>query len=502
LFDGPAGLAYANGFLYVADGNNSTIRQVDVKTGNVVTVAGTAGNAAFADGVGASAAFNVPVGVVYDGAGFLYVTDSGNAALRKIALSNFNVTTIAGTPGTAGDSDGKGEAGTFAVPFGLVYDSASALYLTDQTYEVSVSLPPVGGSTLRKIDPATAAVSTLAGAPPVFGSTNGAGAEATFDLQFGDLAYDGSGNLYVADTGNAVVRKVDLMTGAVSTLAGLAGQSGHTDGSSHVAQFVFPSFLAYDGAGELYVSDQLCNDASPQVCAASPTIRAVDTATGAVSTVATLPWGGTTFSNPNGLAYDGAGHLFVADDLAEAILVVDVSTGTFSTLAGSGQTGFADGTGTAATFEFPYGLAYDGKANLFVTDWDVSTVRRVVVATGAVTTFAGTHFMTGSADGVGPAALFNEPQGISYDGAGHLYVADAPLLGGTSPPGGSTLRRIDVSTAEVTTVAGSPGAQGVRLGPLAMARFNNPAGVVANGSHGLFVSDIGENVVLQVLLPP
>jgi hypothetical protein len=139
----------------------------------------------------------------------------------------------------------------------------------------------------------------------------------------------------------------------------------------------------------------------------------------------------------------------------------------------------------AASFCGPLGLTYDGSGNLYVTD--NQTVRRIEVSTKRVTTIAGSPGVTGSVDGVGPAARFDQPSALACDGEGNLYVADGF---------NGTVRRIVLATGEVTTAVGLAGQYGVVLGPLASARLNGPAGLAAGPGGSLFITDIDENVVL------
>src|SRR5262249_22018334 len=152
------------------------------------------------------------------------------------------------------------------------------------------------------------------------------------------------------------------------------------------------------------------------------------------------------------------GNLYVADTANSTIRKLVIATGAVTTLAGAaGQLGSADGTGPAASFRYPSAAAVDGTGNVYVSDAGNSTIRKIVVATGAVTTLAGAARQTGSADGTGIAARFSNPYGVAVDGAGHLYVADT---------GNGTIRRIDIQTAAVSTIVGSPGQIGVAVGAL------------------------------------
>ncbi|HEY9899839.1 MAG TPA: NHL repeat-containing protein [Pantanalinema sp.] len=319
------------------------------------TLAGTAGTSGTTDDTGTAARFNNPCGVTADGSGNLYVADSNNHTIRKIVLSTGEVTTLAGTAGVNGSTDGTGTAATFSSPRGLAADGTGNLYVADSNNQ-----------TIRKIVLSSGVVTTLAGAAGSAGSTNGTGSAARFFNPLG-LAADGTGNLYVADSTNSSIRKIVLSTGVVTTLAGTLGSYGSTDGTGTAA----------------------------------------------------------TFKNPAAVTADGSGTLYVADTYNHTIRKIVISTGVVTTLAGTaGSSGSTNGTGTAAKFNSPKGLALDGTGNLFVTDLASHTLRKIVISTGAVTTLAGTVGSSGSTDGTGSAAKFDTPYGIAADSSGNLYVGD------------------------------------------------------------------------------
>jgi hypothetical protein len=314
-------------------------------------------------------------------------------------------------------------------------------------------------------------LSLVAGGLGGAGMADGTGAAARFGFSYG-VAVDGAGNLFVADTMNNTIRKVVVATGAVTTLAGTAGMFGSTDGTGAAARFFDPSGVAVDGAGNLFVADRL-----------NHTIRKVVVATGAVTTLAgTTGMSGSTdaigtaarFNRPYGVALDSSGNLFVADSSNHTIRKVVVATGAVTTLAGTtGMSGSTDATGTAARFNRPYGLALDGTGNLFVADFSNHTIRKVVVATGAVTTLAGTASMSGSTDGMGAAVRFKGPSAVALDGAGNLFVTDS---------NNHTIRKVAVATGAVTTLAGTAGMSGSTDGTGAVVRFNVPTAAAVDSA--------------------
>jgi hypothetical protein len=446
------------GNLYLTD--NDAIRKISIATGAATTLAGSTGQPGSADGTGAAASFGGPNGITSDGAGNLYVVDSSNATIRKVVMATGAVTTIAGMAGhgQSGNVDGVGAAARFNWPYLIASDGAGNLCVSD-FYNDSI----------RKIVVATGAVTTLAGAAPQPGSVDATGAAARFRNP-GGTATDGAGNLYVAD-GNTI-RKIVIATGAVTTLAGTAGQYGSMDGTGAAASFSWPLSVAWDGTGNLYVGDGI--------------IRKIAVATGVVTTLTNGPGNDTSELGGGavGLVSDGAGNLYFADAFT-TIWKVATATGDLTRVAGTaGQLGSADGTGAAASFSGPSGIASDGAGNLYVADTNNGTIRKVVLATRVVTTLAGVAGQLGSADGIGAAASFNAPYDIASDGAGNLYVAD-----------GNTIRKIVIATGAVSTVIGAPGKIGVSLGPLP-ASLSSARNVVVLPTGELAIVDYTENAVL------
>ncbi len=277
-----------------------------------------------------------------------------------------------------------------------------------------------GNSTIRRLDPSTGAVTLFAGYPGAAGYFDNAGNPtlyAYFNHPEG-IATDGT-YLYVADSGNNVIRRVNLTStpvGLVDTLAGNPNSSGFVDGTGQGAFFSNPLGICYDsGSTSLYVADT-----------GNSSIRQITTLKGSANTgvVKTLAGSPTTatFYWPYDIVLAGS-DLYVAD--AGYDVVFQVTTGgTVSPLAGSGSKGDVDGTGTAAQFNWPEGITTDGAGNLYVADTLNSVVRKVVIGTAAVTTFAGQGQVFGSNDGAGNVAMFNHPIRLLWV-LTDLYVADA-----------------------------------------------------------------------------
>ncbi len=332
-----------------------------------------------------------------------------------------------------------------------------SVYVTDSTNETIRRITPVGSP-----PPPAWVVTTLAGSG-TSGSTDGTGTSARFNSP-GGMAVDDAGNIYVADTNNHTIRKI-TPAGGVTTLAGSAGSAGSADGTGTAAQFSSPSGVAVDGTGNVNVADTN-----------NHTIRQI-TPAGVVSTLAGSGTSGNMdgtgtgaqFSSPSGVAVDSSGNVYVTDKGNNTIRMI-TPTGVVSTLAGlAGSPGSTDGTGSAAQFNSPVGVAVDDAGNVYVADTGNDTIRKITPA-GVVSTLAGSAGFAGSADGTGGAARFNSPGGVALDDAGNVYVADT---------GNDTIRKI-TPAGVVTTLAGAAGSLGSADGTGGAARFNGPTGLAVD----------------------
>jgi len=310
------------------------------------------------------------------------------------------------------------------------------------------------------------------------GFLDGTGTSAKFNRP-NAVAVQGD-SLFVADKQNNRIRKIILSTGEVTTVAG-DGTDGFLDGVGTSAQFSFPVGVAVQG-DNLFVSDFN-----------NHRIRKIILSTGEVTTVAGSGTSGfadgtgTTaqFSFPAGVAVQGD-NLFVADRNNHRIRKIILSTGEVTTVAGSGTSGFADGTGTSAQFSFPAGVAVQGDI-LFVADQFNDRIRKIILSTGEVTTVAGSGTF-GFLDGTGTSAQFAFPAGVAVQGD-ILFVTDI---------NNHRIRKIILSTGEVTTVAGSS-TFGFLDGTGTSAQFAFPAGVAVQGDN-LFVADQGNNRIRKINL--
>ena len=319
-------------------------------------------------------------------------------------------------------------------------------------------------------------VSTFAGSG-LRGSTDAIGTAASFNYPKA-VAVDVDGNVYVADNGNNKIRKISP-TKVVSTFAG-SGLNGSYDDLGTAASFNSPLGIAVDAAGNVYVADTFNHKIRKISPAGEVTTFAGNGSTGSTDGMGTA----ASFSYPYSIAVDGGGNLYVSDGHNHKIRKISPA-GAVTTFAGSGAAGSTNGIGTAARFNFPYGIAVDGSGNVYVCDSGNNKIRKISPA-GAVTTFAGSG-TAGSVDGIGTAASFNNPSGITVDQSSNLYVTDY---------GNQKVRKIS-PTGEVSSYVGN-GAVGNTDGIGTGASFNYPTDVAVDGSGNLYVADANNHKIRKV----
>ena len=577
-FSGPTGLAIGpDGNIYVADTNNNRIRKV-TPDGIVTTLAGS-GTGAFADaplGPGSSASFNGPKGIVIDSDGNIYVADTFNARIRKVTSSGL-VTTLAGS-GAATWVDNTGSAASFSSPSGLAIDLDGNIYVADTTNhrirkvtpagvvttlagsgtggfvngvglaasfngpegiaiarDGSIYIGDSGNNRIRKIDSGVSSINitgivntvgnvnvngdldvsgntelrgevntygtltaksdtTFGGVPglnnvvtTLAGSgtasfANGIGLEATFNLPSG-VGVGPDGTIYVGDNGNNRIRKVTPQ-GVVTTLAG-SGTQGSVDGNGSAASFNRPIGVAVGRDGNIYVADYNNN----RIRKVTP--EGVVTTLAGSGSLAFADGSGSaaSFNSPSSVVIGQDGNIYVADTGNNRIRKV-TPQGVVTTVAGQASAGYADGTGSAASFMSPSGIAVGPDGNIYVADTFNQRIRKVTTA-GAVTTLAGDGYVSNGigrwVDGTGTGASFWYPKGIAIDPDGNIYVADT---------GNNRIRKV-TPQGVVTTLAGQTSV-GSADGTGSAASFFNPIDVGVGPDGNIYVADNGNNKIRKI----
>ena len=265
----------------------------------------------------------------------------------------------------------------------------------------------------------------------------------------------------------------------VSRLAG-AGAAGYADGTGTNAQFNYPNGGFVDPAGNVFIADS----SNHRIRKVSPQGVVTTVAGTGEAGYADGPAATGRFSSPLGVCVDAAGNVFVADSGNNRIRKVSVD-GQVSTVAGSGVAGYRDGAGTEALLNYPNDLVVDAMGNLFVTEFANHTVR-LIAPDGTVSTWAGDG-TAGYVDGPRASAQLNQPGGIAISRDGGLYVTEW---------GGQRIRKIS-ATGQVSTVAGT-GVAGYVDGPGLKAQFRNPDGAVVDGDGNLFIADNGNHVIRRI----
>jgi len=470
------------GNMFVTDEGTDRLYKIDT-TGIITNFAGTGTNGYSGDGGPATAAeMTSPSGLAVDTAGNVYFSDLSNSRVRMVNEATGIVTTVCGN-GTAGFGGDGGSAisAEISYPRGLAFDNSGNLLISDQD-----------NNRVRMVNQASL-ITTFAGRNSLFGEGYPA---ANAEMEFvQNLTTDAGGNLYIADIYNHRVRKVSASTGAMTTVAG-AGISGTIDrfsgdGGPATAAFLhYPSAMAFDQEGNLYICDQ-----------DNYRIRQVNTS-GVITTIAgngTSGYAGdgaaatdAEISEPTGIVVDKNGNIYIADRDNSVIRMINPS-GVISTVAGNHTNGYTGDGASAinAELNLPSDVALDGMGNLYICDAN-NNVIRMVDTSGNISTIAGNGAHGYSGDGA-PAieAKLAEPFGIKVDSAGDILIADHDNM---------RIRLVNTQGI-ISTVAGNGNAGfGGDGGPAVDAMLLYPAGVAFDNSGNLFISDGGNQRVRKTSL--
>jgi len=474
----------SGGNVYIADRDNGRIRKVD-GAGIIATVAGD-GSFSFDDegGFAINGHLGHPADIAFSGNGDLYIADSDYHRIRKIDANGI-ITTVVGSctsvscSGSFSGDGGLANAAGLNHPAGLAFDGEGNLYIAD-----------TGNNRIRKVD-GSGIITTVVGNGLAGFAGDGSVATSAELSSPSAVAVDAAGNLYIndgvagnnyfPDSGNHRVRRVDV-SGIITTIAG-SGSAGFSGdgGAATNAQLNYPSGLAVDGGGNLFIADRGNNR-----------IRMVGT-DAKIATVAGNGWHGVIgdgntaslamLDSPRGLAIDAAGNLYISDTLDDRIRKVDAD-GIITTVAGIGNDPMVSGTGdgepaNGAHIISPEGIAVDAGGNLYIAD---GTVRKVD-ASGIITTVAGNSTMGPgySGDG-GPATIaqLSDPQGVAVDAAGNMYISDT---------GNNSIRKVDTNGI-ITTVVGN--------GTSYVGVLNHPLGITVDAGGNLYIADTYNNVVRRL----
>ncbi len=472
----PMGVAVdASGNIYISDPFNNRIRKVST-IGIITTFAGS-GNYGFSgDGGPATAAsFQGISGVAVDTLGNLFIADSFNNRIRRVS-PNGVITTVAGggNPASGIGDGGPATSASLADPEGVAVDSSGSIFIAD-----------LGNSRIRKVLPGGTII-TVAGGGALL-SDGVQATSASLSLPIG-VAVDSAGNLYIADTYDYKIRRVNT-SGVITTIAGLGSLGFSGDGGPAIAAAIHRvTGVAVDPFGNVILAD------SP-----NQRVRQIST-DGIINTIAGNgkfrfigdggPANAAPLRDPTGVAADPMGNFYIADAANLRIRKVS-SSGVITTIAGNGTDGFSGDGGPAllAALSDLLSLAADSAGNVYFADFYRARVRRVS-ADGTISTIAGNGVSGFSGDG-GPAtsAMLSNPQGVAVDSSGNLYIADYS---------NNRIRKVSASGI-ISTVAGN-GARGFSGdgGPAISAMLNGPYDVAVDSLGALYIADRSNNRVRKV----
>ena len=510
----------AAGNTYISDSYSSRILKVDT-TGNVTVVAGNGTRGYSGDGGPAtSAALNGPESVVVDATGNIFIADTENSVIREVTASNGNITTVAGNgnPGYSGDG-GPATSAQLYDPYGVFVDGSGNIFIAD-----------TDNCLIRKVSGGN--ISTVAGNPALqtpcgYAGDGGLATSAQLDLPEA-VFLDGSGNIFIADTYNNLIRVVNTGTasvtvagiviaaGDIQTVAGAyyqseggtACQSAGDGGPAISADLCVPSGVFVDGTEDIFIADTN-NSAIREVAAGSVNITTVAGTLGAFGY--TGDGGAATGADlnyPNQIYVDGSGDIFIAD--TDNFVIREVVSGNIQTVVGNNTLAYSGDGGSAlnAELNYPGGVSLDASDDIFIADSISSVIRKVVAASGDIQTVAGNgtacNPSTAACGDGGPAASaqLNNPYGVFLDATGNIFIADTQDFRIRAVNTGTqaiTIAGVAIPAGDIATVAGN-GTFGYLgdNGPAISAELFSPFGVFVDSAENIFIADTDNHVIREV----
>jgi sugar lactone lactonase YvrE len=509
----------SNGNIFIADTANSVIREVVASTGIIQTVAGNGTAGYSGDGVAATATeLNNPQGVYVDSQGNIFIADTENSVIREVIASTGIIQTVAGTPGVDGYS-GDGNLATAAqldLPDGVFVDSSRNIFIAD-TFNSVIREVTIANSFIQTVVGTQYAWNYTCN----YSGDGGPATSAQLCLP-NNVFVDASENIYVADTYNSAIREV--VAGTIQTVAGngtacanLSGGCGN-NGPAISANLNYPTDVVVDGLQNIFIADSESFEVR-EVTASNSDIQAF-------AGNSTVAYSGDGYSatdaelnDPGSVFVDASGNVFIADTSNSAIRVynpgsssvtiagIAIASGDIETVAGNGTActastlaGCGDGgLATSAELNYPQGVFVDSAGNIFIADTANSVIREVVATTGDIQTVAGDGTAGFSGD-TGPAtqAELSSPYGVFVDSAGNIFIADTV---------NDVIREVTASSGTINTVAGTGGADcnppsstcgdgGTATSPGAL--LSSPAGVFVDATENIYIADTFDNRIREV----
>ncbi len=479
--DAPGGLfGTSAGLLLVTEVRGHRVRLVD-EDGAIATLAGTGTQGYGGDGDPATGAeLDTPADVCVGRDGSIYIADTGNNRVRRVDGDGI-ITTVAGGGESTADSVAALSA-SLSAPSGVTVDSAGVIYISD-----------TGHARIVRVDTSGVLLQIAGGGSAV--GDGGPALQAGLKLPLG-LALDASGGLLIADQGDHRVRRIDLLSGVIETIAGTGGSGASGDGlTATAAEIGNPVDVAASEDGGVYIVERYNNrvqlvDAAGVVRTVAGTRAIGFSGDGGPAVEADLWEPASVFAN-------GDGAIYIADRRNNRVRRAG-SDGDIATAVGSGPvnvevgTFFGDGApATNAAFSDSLGVFVAGSGDVYIADSGNHRVRKIDASTGRVQTVAGTGEAGYSGDGsAAAAAVLNAPAFVFVDGEGNLLIADT---------GNHRIRKVDAATGVITTVAGDGRAGLLGDGsPATASHLNEPRGAVTDRSGHLFIADTGNNRIRRV----